>query len=62
LKNCRLGREIVCKEISIHRVELINPNEPQYCLCNQIAYGTMVACDNNKVGVIIKQLVYYGNL
>ncbi|KAF0731463.1 inhibitor of growth protein 3-like, partial [Aphis craccivora] len=47
-KNKKLGREIVCKEISIHRVELINPNEPQYCLCNQIAYGTMVACDNNK--------------
>ncbi|XP_050061849.1 inhibitor of growth protein 3-like isoform X2 [Aphis gossypii] len=47
-KNKKLGREIVCKEISIHRNELIDPNEPQYCLCNQIAYGTMVACDNNK--------------
>nr|CAH0112301.1 unnamed protein product [Daphnia galeata] len=22
------------------------PNEPRYCLCNQVSYGDMVACDN----------------
>lgn len=32
--------------------EPIDPNEPRYCICNQVAYGTMVACDNK--GVIIK--------
>jgi hypothetical protein len=32
--------------------EPIDPNEPRYCICNQVAYGTMVACDNK--GVIRK--------
>ncbi|KAK7290433.1 hypothetical protein RIF29_04861 [Crotalaria pallida] len=25
----------------------IDPNEPTYCLCNQVSYGEMVACDHN---------------
>ena len=25
-----------------------DPNEPRYCLCNQISYGEMVGCDNEK--------------
>ncbi|CAD7000484.1 unnamed protein product [Ceratitis capitata] len=25
-----------------------NPNEPRYCICNQISYGSMIACDNKK--------------
>jgi len=29
--------------------EPIDPNEPRYCICNQVAYGTMVACDNKGV-------------
>lgn len=33
--------------------EPIDPNEPRYCICNQVAYGTMVACDNK--GVIRKK-------
>ncbi|KAF3904361.1 hypothetical protein AA313_de0208302 [Arthrobotrys entomopaga] len=24
----------------------IDPNEPTYCLCNRISFGTMVGCDN----------------
>ncbi|XP_005100568.1 inhibitor of growth protein 3 [Aplysia californica] len=24
-----------------------DPNEPRYCLCNQVSYGDMVGCDNN---------------
>ncbi|KAL1123115.1 hypothetical protein AAG570_002203 [Ranatra chinensis] len=23
-----------------------DPNEPRYCICNEVAFGTMVACDN----------------
>lgn len=23
-----------------------DPNEPRYCMCNQVSYGDMVACDN----------------
>ena len=24
-------------------------NEPRYCICNQVSYGDMVACDNDDV-------------
>ncbi|XP_037084045.1 inhibitor of growth protein 5-like [Pollicipes pollicipes] len=24
----------------------VDPNEPTYCLCNQVSYGDMVGCDN----------------
>lgn len=26
-----------------------DPNEPRYCVCNQVSYGDMVACDNEHV-------------
>lgn len=29
-----------------------DPNEPRYCLCNQVSYGDMVACDNEDVCLI----------
>lgn len=35
--------------------EPIDPNEPRYCICNQVAYGTMVACDNK--GVNLKKML-----
>ena len=25
----------------------VDPNKPTYCLCNQVSYGEMVACDND---------------
>lgn len=28
-----------------------DPNEPRYCMCNQVSYGDMVACDNESVSV-----------
>ena len=30
----------------------VDPNEPRYCICNQISYGDMVACDNDDVSGI----------
>ena len=27
----------------------IDPNEPTYCLCNQVSFGEMIACDNDDV-------------
>lgn len=24
----------------------VDPNEPTYCICNQVSYGEMIACDN----------------
>ena len=26
-----------------------DPNEPRYCVCNQVSYGEMVGCDNPDV-------------
>lgn len=28
-----------------------DPNEPRYCVCNQVSYGDMVACDNEAVSI-----------
>jgi len=25
----------------------IDPNEPRYCICDDISYGEMISCDNN---------------
>ena len=25
----------------------VDPNEPTYCLCNQVSYGEMIGCDND---------------
>ncbi|KAF5027244.1 hypothetical protein F66182_660 [Fusarium sp. NRRL 66182] len=27
----------------------IDPNEPKYCLCNRVSFGTMIACENSDV-------------
>lgn len=27
----------------------IDPNEPTYCLCHQVSFGEMIACDNDDV-------------
>ena len=29
--------------------EWFDPAEPRYCVCNQVSYGDMVACDNHDV-------------
>jgi len=29
-------------------MDRIDPNEPVYCICRQIAYGDMIACDNEE--------------
>lgn len=30
----------------------VDPNEPTYCLCNQVSYGEMIGCDNPDVCLI----------
>jgi len=32
-----------------------DPNEPRYCLCNQVSYGDMVGCDNDDVSFSVTQ-------
>lgn len=33
-----------------------DPNEPRYCVCNQVSYGDMVACDNEAVSIFIQYI------
>ncbi|KAJ8065206.1 hypothetical protein OCU04_005912 [Sclerotinia nivalis] len=30
---------------------LIDPNEPRYCTCNRVSFGTMIACENDNVSI-----------
>ena len=31
---------------------VVDPDEPRYCLCNRVSYGTMIQCDNVDVSCI----------
>ena len=31
----------------------VDPNEPRYCICNDVSYGDMVGCDNEDVSCVI---------
>ena len=33
-----------------------DPNEPRYCICDQVSYGDMVACDNEDVSISLLTL------
>lgn len=30
---------------------LIDPNEPRYCVCNRVSFGVMIGCENKEVSV-----------
>lgn len=34
----------------------ISPEEPRYCLCNRVSFGTMIQCDNTEVSWILHML------
>ncbi|KAL6713439.1 hypothetical protein ACLMJK_008904 [Lecanora helva] len=40
-------KEEVAKDAAV--IEEIDPNEPRYCLCGDVSYGEMVACENPNV-------------
>jgi hypothetical protein len=33
---------------------VIDPDEPRYCLCNRVSFGTMIACENNDVSLCVR--------
>lgn len=36
----------------------VDPNEPTYCLCQQVSYGEMIGCDNVDVShLVLIQLI-----
>ena len=39
-------------EVALDSEEINEPhdaNEPTYCICQQVSYGEMIACDNEEV-------------
>lgn len=37
--------------------DTVDPNEPRYCLCDDVSYGEMICCDNQNVSKIIEKLL-----
>lgn len=37
---------------------LIDPNEPRYCTCNRVSFGTMIACENDNVSLFFFDLLF----
>lgn len=36
----------------------IDPNEPRYCICNQVSFGDMVGCDGENVSSLLFFYLY----
>lgn len=36
----------------------VDPNEPTYCLCNQVSYGEMIGCDNQDVSISLFTIIF----
>ena len=41
--------DVVTEEVSGATPWQYDPNEPRYCVCNDVSYGDMVGCDNDDV-------------
>lgn len=37
----------------------VDPNEPTYCLCHQVSYGEMIACDKMDVSILSVIFIMY---
>ncbi len=37
----------------------LDPNEPTYCLCQQVSFGEMIGCDNDDVRVVLLVCCYH---
>ena len=35
----------------------LDPDEPTYCLCNQVSFGEMIGCDNEEVRLFMLKLM-----
>ena len=42
------GEPIVMEEID-DEGNVIDPDEPRYCLCSRVSFGTMIECENKDV-------------
>lgn len=39
--------------------EMIDPDEPRYCICGDVSHGTMIACDNEAVSSSLNRFSSY---
>lgn len=56
--NCVLSQNPSIVQIPMEENDNVKPtdsNEKLYCICNQVAYGTMIGCDNRNV---IKETIF----
>lgn len=37
----------------------VDPNEPTYCLCHQVSYGEMIACDKMDVSCLLLYIITF---
>lgn len=37
----------------------LDPNEPKFCLCQQVAFGEMIGCDNDEVSDVYVTVLQY---
>ena len=42
----KLEKEALATPATLAEEELVDPNEPRYCVCGDVSWGTMIACDN----------------
>lgn len=42
----RAARPLPPARAAVSEDMAVDPNEPRYCYCNQVSFGTMVGCDN----------------
>lgn len=50
--NTRIENGLVIEQTADGEEWSYDPNEPRYCICNQVSYGDMVACDNDTVSFL----------
>jgi inhibitor of growth (ING)-like protein/PHD finger protein len=55
-------KEKKAEEVDAQSESEVDPNEERYCICGDVSYGTMIACDNTSVGILMRDgLMKYAN-
>ena len=56
-KEKREGSAIVYDEID-DQGNVIDPNEPRYCVCHRVSFGIMIGCENNDVSILFHSMLF----
>ncbi|OQR72716.1 inhibitor of growth protein 3-like, partial [Tropilaelaps mercedesae] len=44
-------RKSARQQEAVSPVDAIDPDEPTYCLCEQVSFGEMIGCDNEECAI-----------